>query len=69
MSAEQTSLGDFAGPDLSVLTERQREVYRAVRLEGVGAREWARREGVSPGTVSNLLRRAEQRLDEEGVGR
>lgn len=65
MSAEQANLWDFAKPDLSRLTEAEREVYEAVEQGPYGAREYARYTQRSPGTVSNLLRRARNRLDTE----
>ena len=63
MSSKQASLVDF-GPDLSVLTEAEREAYVTCRENGVGVREYARRTDRRPGTVGNLLRRAENKLEE-----
>lgn len=60
---EQARLTDYE-PDLSVLTEAEREAYRKVRIEGVGPRPLARETDRSPGTVGNLLARAEQKLGE-----
>ena len=58
----QTRLSAFE-PDLSRLSEAERDAYRAVRLDGMGPREYQRDRGYSsPGTVSNLLRRAEDKL-------
>lgn len=61
----QSSLQHFEA-DLSELTDAQREVYEAIEKDGYGAREYARKTDRSPGTVSNLLRRARRRLGEEG---
>ncbi|MFC4247249.1 sigma-70 region 4 domain-containing protein [Natribaculum luteum] len=63
MSSEQATLVDF-GPDLSTLTEAEREAYVACRENDVGVREFARRTDRRPGTVGNLLRRAEDKLEE-----
>ncbi len=63
MSSEQATLVDF-GPDLSALTEAEREAYVACREHDVGVREFARRTDRRPGTVGNLLRRAEDKLEE-----
>lgn len=63
MSSKQASLVDF-GPDLSVLTDAEREAYITCRENGVGVREYARRTDRRPGTVGNLLRRAEDKLEE-----
>jgi DNA-binding CsgD family transcriptional regulator len=64
MSAGQTSLDAFAGPDLSALTETEREVYVAVERGDYGAREFQRERGwSSPGTVSNILRRARAKVE------
>ena len=63
--AAQASLSDYQ-PDLSVLSEAEREVYRAVEWGHYGPREYARRTGRAPGTVGNLLARARQKLDEDG---
>ncbi|TKX86223.1 sigma-70 family RNA polymerase sigma factor [Halorubrum sp. SS5] len=58
----QTRLSAFE-PDLSPLTEAERDAYEAVRLGEMGPREFQRDRGyASPGTVSNLLRRAEDKL-------
>jgi DNA-directed RNA polymerase specialized sigma24 family protein len=51
-------------PDLSVLTEAEREAYEAVRIDGQGPRPFARETDRSPGTVGNLLARAERKLGE-----
>lgn len=58
----QSSLYDFE-PDLSPLTEAEREVYEAVGMGQYGPREYARKTGRSPGTVGNLLRRAREKLE------
>ncbi len=64
--ARLTEFGTETDIDLSELTEAQRRAYVAVRLNGVGVREHARQTEREPGTVGNLLRRAEKRLDGEG---
>jgi len=61
----QSSLFHFEA-DLIGLSDAQREVFEAVEQDGYGVREYARKTGRSPGTVGNLLRRARQRLDEDG---
>jgi DNA-directed RNA polymerase specialized sigma24 family protein len=58
----QSSLFDYE-PDLSVLTDAEREVYEAVDMGQYGPRQYARETGRSPGTVSNLLRRAREKLE------
>ncbi|MFP8891479.1 RNA polymerase subunit sigma-24 [Natrialbaceae archaeon A-CW2] len=63
MSSEQASLVDF-GPDLSMLTDAERKAYVACREKDVGVREFARRTNRRPGTIGNLLARAEARLEE-----
>ncbi|MFB6152207.1 MAG: RNA polymerase sigma factor [Haloarculaceae archaeon] len=55
------------GPGLSRLTDAEREVYEAVDEGEYGPREYARRTDRSPGTVSNLLRRAREKVDEGGA--
>ena len=50
--------------DLSQLTLAERRVYVAVRLNGMGVRDHARATDRAPGTVGNLLRRAERKLGE-----
>ncbi len=57
----QSSLFDFE-PDLSPLTDAEREVYEAVGMGQYGPREYARETGRSPGTVGNLLRRAREKI-------
>ena len=63
MLSEQATLVDF-GPDLSELTAAEREAYVACRENGVGVREFARRTERRPGTIGNLLARAEAKLEE-----
>ena len=65
MSSEQASLVDF-GPDLSPLTDAEREAYVACRENDVGVREFARRTDRRPGTIGNLLARAMDRLEAGG---
>ncbi|MBX0304744.1 RNA polymerase sigma factor [Haloarcula salinisoli] len=62
----QSSLFDYE-PDLSALTEAEREVYEAVGMGQYGPREYARETGRSPGTVGNLLRRAREKLEVTGA--
>lgn len=50
--------------DLSVLTTKERQAYVAIRVNGTGVREHARATDRSPGTVGNLLRRAERKMGE-----
>ena len=59
----QTTLWHFESDELSKLTPAERTAYVAVRMNGVGVREHARATGRSPGTVGNLLSRADTRLD------
>ena len=66
----QTSLSNFepSPPSVSEIQElptAERRAYVAVELNGTGVREYQRTRGYSsPGTVSNLLRRARQKLGE-----
>lgn len=65
MSLQQSSLFRYeseAVPDLSALTDAEREVYEAVEQGEYGPRGYARETERSPGTVSNLLRRARRKL-------
>lgn len=66
----QASLFQFEddGADLDKLTAAEREVYEAVEIDGYGPRPYARRTERSPGTVSNLLRRAREKLGEGDHG-
>lgn len=48
--------------DLDRLTGAEKRAYVACRVNGVGVREHARETDRSPGTISNLLRRADDRL-------
>lgn len=52
----QSSLTDWAD-----LTDAEREVVEAIEAGEYGPREYARETGRSPGTVSNLLRRAREK--------
>jgi DNA-binding CsgD family transcriptional regulator len=63
MSGTQTDLWAFAGPDLSALTPAERDAYEAVRGGEYGPREYARQTNRSPGTISNLLARADKKLE------
>ena len=60
--SQLSEFGNTSAVDLSVLTEAERKVYVAVRLNGIGVRKHARETERSPGTVGNLLHRAEQRF-------
>ncbi|GGN92760.1 helix-turn-helix transcriptional regulator [Haloarcula pellucida] len=62
----QSSLYDFE-PDLSPLTEAEREVFEAVGMGQYGPREYARETGRAPGTVGNLLRRAREKVEVTGA--
>ncbi|WP_335999372.1 RNA polymerase sigma factor [Halorientalis halophila] len=75
MTGRQPTLFEFERPepglqrwdeDLDTLTDAEREVFQAVELGAYGAREYARHTDRSPGTVSNLLRRARGRLEDGG---
>ena len=62
----QTTLSDYNPDDgdLSSLTPVEREAYVAVERGDRTVREWMREQGYSsPGTVSNLLRRARSKID------
>jgi len=62
----QSSLFDYE-PDLSALTDTEREVYEAVDMGQYGPREYARETNRSPGTVGNLLRRAREKIEVSGT--
>ena len=62
----QSSLFDYE-PDLSVLTDAEREVYEAVGMGQYGPREYARETDWAPGTVGNLLRRAREKIEVNGA--
>lgn len=47
---------------LTRMTPAERAVFLAVEADDVGPREVARESGRSPGTVSNLLRRARSKV-------
>ncbi|GAA0651866.1 sigma-70 region 4 domain-containing protein [Salarchaeum japonicum] len=59
---EQATLATFAGPSLDELTEAERDAYQAIRQGDSGVREYARRTDRAPGTVGNLLARADAKL-------
>lgn len=64
--SRQVSLSAFeAGADLSVLTDRQREVWSAFHREG-GVRPAARDLDVNPGTVYQHIERARAKLRRAG---
>lgn len=59
----QSNLGDWS--DLAELTPAERRAWRAIEVGSTGVREYQRAQGYSsPGTVSNLLRRAREKLGE-----
>ena len=58
----QSQLRDYE-PDLSKLSEAERDAFEAVYERGIGPREYARQTDRSYGTVSNLLMRARSKLD------
>lgn len=53
-------------PDLSTLTDAEREVFQAVDRGQFGVREYARETDRRPGTVGNLLARAREKIDDGG---
>jgi len=61
----QQSLFDYERerPDLSPLTEAEREVYESVECGEYGVREYGRRTDRQPGTIGNLLARAREKVD------
>lgn len=63
----QTRVSDWSsgGDRLSSLTEAEREAYEKVEEGHWGVREFARHTDRSPGTLSNLLRRAREKLGGE----
>jgi DNA-directed RNA polymerase specialized sigma24 family protein len=63
---DQLALSAFAcddDTDLEELTQAERNAWVAVRQNGVGVREYARRTDRSPGTIGNLLSRAEAKVE------
>lgn len=58
----QASIFDFEA-DLSDLSAAEREAYRECRIRGKGPRSFARETDRSPGTIGNLLARAEDKLE------
>jgi len=69
--SEQADLSDFPGeygPDLSDLTDAEREVFESTQLGEYGVREFARETGRVPGTVGNLLARARDKVGRGGSG-
>ena len=56
------NLRDFEA-DLSDLTDAEKEAYRACRIRGKGVRAFARQTDRRPGTVGNLLARAEEKVE------
>jgi len=64
--ATLAEFGTGTDPDLDRLTDAERRAYVAVRLNGVSVREHARETDRSAGTIGNLLRRAEDRLEDTG---
>jgi len=71
MNGRRMTLSDFEDVDdvepvgLDELTDAQREVYEIVVVDKeMGPRELARKTNRSPGTISNHLRRARNKIDE-----
>lgn len=64
---EQATLGEYAA-DLSALTPAEREAYEDIRQGRFGPRAYARETERSPGTISNLLARAEAKLGDSNRG-
>ncbi len=62
-ASEQANLGDF-GPDLSDLSEAEREVYRRVDLGGEDPERVAGDTDRAETTVSTLLHRARRKRGE-----
>ncbi|QDX39853.1 sigma factor-like helix-turn-helix DNA-binding protein [Salarchaeum sp. JOR-1] len=60
--SEQATLATFAGPALDELTEAERDAYQSIREGEYGVREFARETDRAPGTVGNLLARADAKL-------
>jgi len=66
----QSTFEQFGGRDLSPLTATERKAYLAIERGDTGVREFQREHGYSsPGTVSNLLSRARNKLGIEDGGR
>ena len=59
----QLSLKDFEESS-EQLTDAERECWQAIEKGPYGPREWARKTDRSPGTISNLLRRARAKKGE-----
>jgi len=64
--ARLSQFGSESDVDLTVLTGAERKAYVACRINGIGVREHVRATGRSPGTVGNLLQRAEKRFERGG---
>lgn len=63
----QSTFQQFSSRDLSALSPTERKAYLAVEEGDSGVREFQReQEWSSPGTVSNVLRRARRKLGENG---
>ena len=52
--------------DLSPLTDAEEEAYRQCRIRGRSVRAFARATDRAPGTVGNLLARAERKVETPG---
>lgn len=67
-TTEKTTWDEWAGHggegDLDALSDAQRAAYEAVENDGMGVREYARENDLSPGTVGNHLQAARERLGE-----
>lgn len=61
----QTALTSHETPDLSALTDAERDAYESVRYGEFGVREYARETERRPGTVGNLLARADAKVGAE----
>lgn len=65
---EFEDVGDVDPVGLDELTEAERDVYETIVVDKqLGPRALARKTDRSPGTISNLLRRARNKIDERGA--
>lgn len=60
--ADTLPMGDAVEKGLSLLTEKQREVFRLFEMEGLSVKEIAAKLGIPSGTVRSRLFYARQRL-------
>jgi len=63
---EQATLGTFVPDRDDPLTDRQREMFEAVEIDGEAIRTVAREKGLNPGTVCQHVQRAREKFDREG---